>query len=110
MSEQICLALSQAQGHWVRGEADDCWTVTDKDNNTIWAFPRGMDERKVMSAIRLGRKYELEALNIGIAMGKHIAKEIVNLETARLKNQIVSLEEMNGRLSQQLEKHIIGAN
>ncbi len=99
------LELSEAQGHWKLGEN---WIVTDGEGNELWEFPEGMDERKVMSSIRLGRKFELKAFNLGVDFGKEEQKKIHALLIQDLENRVRSLEAMNVELSNQLEAHIEG--
>ena len=99
------LTLSEAQGHWNKGEHDDCWYVTDRHGEKIWQFPQGFDEVKVMSAIRLGREFELKAFNIGIDFGKSEAARIGSIKVAALEGKVRSLEAMNIELSNLLERN-----
>ena len=97
------LELSVAQGHWELGSN---WVVQDAQGEVIWEFPAGMDEHTVMSAIRLGRHYELEAFNRGICHGKSIEKKLAKGYIDRLEGQVRALEQMNTNLSMELERHI----
>lgn len=106
---KILLELASAQGHWARDENDNNWIVQDNNGKKLWEFPPGMDEHKCMSAIRLGRKYELEAFNIGIDFGKKEAARMTNIRIKQLEGDIRSLAIMNETLSEQLDQQITGA-
>ncbi len=108
MTPLTTLTLSEAQGHWAFGENNDCWTVTDNQGNKIWTFPKGFNEEMLMSAIRLGREFELAAFNIGIDFGKSAQSRIGDIEKRRMASEIASLTIMNGTLSEQLQQQISG--
>jgi hypothetical protein len=100
------LELASAQGHWAREENNGNWVVQDERGEVLWEFPPGFDEMKVMSAIRLGRDYELKAFNIGIRFGKEKAALMMASILQAKDNQIRSLEAMNIELSNQLDQLI----
>ena len=105
---KIKLALAFAQGHWARGSNNGNWVVQDESGNVLCELPPGFDEIKVMAAIRMGRRYELEAFNTGIKFGKQKAAEVSRVLLLAKDNQIRSLAAMNEQLSEQLEKQIEG--
>lgn len=102
------LALSTAYATWVMAEHDNMWVVRDEKDNELGKFPKNWTEKDCMIAIRLGRKYELEAFNIGIDFGKSQRDNVFGPIIKRLNAQIEELSGMNERLSTQLEKFIIG--
>jgi hypothetical protein len=102
------LTLSTAYATWVRGENDNQWLAKDKDENEIGRFPAKWNERDCMLAIRFGRKFELEAFNIGIDFGKSEYKRMFDPQVVYLTEQVSALEQMNISLSEKLEKFIIG--
>ena len=104
----ISLDLAYAQASWVKNENNNDWTIKDKDGNKLWSLPGKLNEKEVMSAIRMGREFELKAFNTGIDFGKQEQKRISNLEITNLEQQISILEGMNIKLSNKLEQHIIG--
>ena len=104
------LTLSAAYATWVLDEDDDKWIVRDKDANKIGEFPAKWKEKDCMTAIKLGRKYELEAFNIGISFGKEAREKSLLPIIEQLNIQVKVLEQMNERLSSKLEQLIIGDN
>ncbi len=104
------LALSTAYATWVRGENNNNWIVRDQSGEQIGEFPRHWKEKDCMTAIRLGRKFELIAFNLGIAFGKQKREESLLPAMGKMREQIAVLEQMNVRLSEKLEKLIIGEN
>lgn len=102
------LALSTAYAAWVFAEHDDQWVVYDEAKNELGKLPKHWNEKDCMIAIRLGRKYELEAFNIGIAFGKSSRDKALIPIIEQKDIQIQTLEQMNIKLSEKLEKFIIG--
>ena len=102
------LTLSTAYATWVRGENDGQWIVRNSGGEPLWELPRTWNEKGCMIAIRLGRKYELEAFNKGIDFGKEKVTKITTPIINKLNRDIEELAAMNDRLSTQLEKFIIG--
>ena len=102
------LSLSTASASWVQDEDDNKWIVKDQDGVKLGEFPRKWKAKDCMIAIRLGRKYELEAFNKGIEFGKAVKETAHKPIIAKLSADIKELAGMNERLSTQLEKFIIG--
>ena len=102
------LILAAAYVTWVLGQDEDKWIVRDQKNNKIGEFPRTWTESECMMALRLGRKYELEALNIGIAHGKELREASLLPIIKQLQEQLSILGNMNEKLSNKLEQLIIG--
>jgi len=102
------LPLSLAYATWVRGEDEDQWIVRDSKEKELAKFPRDFDEKKCMVAIRFGREFELNAFNEGVKFGKQETLNAVGPKVDSLLEQIQALEQMNIRLSEKLEKFIIG--
>jgi hypothetical protein len=100
------LTLSTAYATWVDGEK--FWRVVDIKLNTLEKFSNKLSEREIMGVIKFGRKFEVEAFNIGIEFGKSEYKRMHDPEVLFLKEQISALEQMNISLSEKLEKFIIG--
>lgn len=96
------LELSQARARWQRGDAE--WTITDVEDNELWRLSAYLKEKDVMSAIRMGREFELKAFNIGINFGKDQMQAVVSQKDKQIKD----LEAMNARLNEQLTRHIQG--
>jgi hypothetical protein len=104
----ISLDLAFAQGQWVLGEHDNQWRVVNKDGERLWDLPSCLDERGVMSVIRMGREFELKAFNTGIQFGKEKANAIAKTMLSEKDLQIRSLEAMNEELSTHLDRLIGG--
>lgn len=96
------LELSEARAHWVRGDSE--WKITDADENELWRLSAYLKEKDVMSAIRMGRQFELKAFNIGIDFGKDAMASVIQGKN----QQIQALERLNAQLSEQLTRHIQG--
>jgi hypothetical protein len=101
------LSLSTAYATWNIENSTE-WVIRDQDNNELWKFPRSFEEKGCMSAIHMGRKFELEAFNNGISFGKESRDQVYGPKINLLIEQIKVLEQMNVNLSTKLEKFIIG--
>ena len=109
MPSKELLNLSDSQINWVDGVEDNCWVINTPDNEKLFKIPRCVIEAKDAAAIsRFAKKYELEAFNIGVQFGKNELKELFESKMERALLTIKELEEMNMRLSSQLERFIIG--
>ena len=102
------MILSTAYATWVLGEYGDQWVVRDQEGNEVGRFPSKWKEKDCMIAIHLGRKYELEAFNTGIAFCKDTREKVLIPIIEQKDMQIQALEQMNIKLSEKLEKFIIG--
>lgn len=102
------LKLATASANWVQDENENQWTVTGQNEEVLGVLPKSWKAKDCMIAIRLGRKYELEAFNVGITFGKQEAGRVASSVIRKLNNDVAELSAMNERLSQQLEKFIIG--
>ena len=101
------LKLANAYATWVLDENDNKWLVYSKDKEELGRFPAKWDERDCMTAIHLGRKFELEAFNIGIAFGKDKMTNVMKPQLELLNNQVAFLEEQNLKLSSKIEQFIL---
>ena len=87
---------------------DNAWVVFDTSDNELYELPNHLSAKVAMGAVHLGRKFELEAFNIGIDFGKSEMRKIFDVEMKHMEAKCQALEEMNVRLGTQLEKFIIG--
>ena len=101
------LKLANAYATTVRDQNDNKWLVYSKDGEELGRFPSKWDERDCMTAIRLGREFELEAFNIGIDFGKEKMTKVLLPKLEQLTNQIAFLEEQNLKLSSKIEQFIL---
>lgn len=98
------MKLGNARGEWLQGED---WKIMVEEE-VLWTLPRVLDEREVMSVIRMGRKFEQDAFKEGIEAGVAQQKAASDLRESILATQIRALEAMNTQLSEQLERHLDG--
>jgi hypothetical protein len=85
------------------------WAVCEGNTKKeLYTLPGKWNEKDVMTAIHLGRKFELDAFNTGVKYGKTQEKEMTKEAFERMQKTIDELENMNLRLSAQLERFIIG--
>jgi len=105
---EVALELATAQGQWNLGENNNQWRVMTPAGEHLWSFPAKFDERDVMSAIRMGREFELKAFNIGIDFGKEEQREADQQQIGFLEGRVKSLIAMNEQLSEALDKEIGG--
>ena len=108
MSLTSPLALSNATANWVMGENEDQWIITGNDSVELWKFPKKWKVEDCMTAIRMGRKYELEAFNRGIEYGKEEARKQILPHVERRDLEMKALMERNELLSSKLLKLISG--
>ncbi|MEM7706604.1 MAG: hypothetical protein AAF358_13680 [Pseudomonadota bacterium] len=104
----VRLELAYATAQWALGSNDDDWVVVSETGEHLWQLPGKLSDREIMSAVRMGREFELKAFNIGIEFGKKQEKELSERRIAHLEGQIRTLEAMNSELSAHLERHIGG--
>jgi len=102
------LSLSTAYASWVLDTDENKWVVRDQEGKELWKFPRDWDESDCMTAIRMGRHFELIAFNEGIKLGKQELLNTVGPVMDNLRNNVTVLEQMNIKLSNKLENFIIG--
>ena len=55
------LALSEATANWVQDTNGNDWVITGKGGEALWKFPKSVGVKTCLGAIKMGRKYELEA-------------------------------------------------
>lgn len=106
--EKKRLLMENAYATWALGEDDNSWLVRDKDGTEIARLPSHWDEKMCMTAIRLARMAEKEAYDTGLADGKKVATETLKATLGKTDKHIRFIEEQNERLSEKLEKLIIG--
>jgi len=87
---------------------DNTWIVFTNLNKEIGKLPNTLDPKQAMSYLHFGRKFELDALNIGIEFGRKIELEKAEVIFQDLKQQNLFLQQQNEMLSNKLEKFIIG--
>lgn len=87
---------------------NNAWVVFSEQNEELQELPGNLTPKEAMSYVHFGRKYEIEALNIGIGFGKLEERKIALRVVAELKAKIEFLEQQNIMLSTKLEKFIIG--
>ena len=102
------LDLSTAYASWVNGEHDNQWVIYNAQAEIIHKLPAGLNETKVMAAIRMGRIFELKAFNTGIDFGKREKQKMLQPEIDWYKNQTERLKQENERLCRRLETLITG--
>lgn len=83
------------------------WIVKNEKGKKIATFSKELDERQVMAAIHFGRKFELQALNIGIAFQLNKSLKSHQEEVAKLKRVIGEQQEHSDKLAEKLQKFII---
>lgn len=102
------LVLQSAYASWVMAENDGKWVVYDSDGNELGRFPDTWGPKECMIAIRFGREFEKKAFELG----KHVGAEERNKHYQGILKQTDShirfIEDQNERLSEKLEKMIIG--
>lgn len=84
------------------------WLVMSQDNKVLGKLPKDWTVGEAMKAVHLGRKYEVEAFNRGIAFGKETRDRAYKPKMETLNEAVRILSEMNEKLSDKLEKFIIG--
>jgi len=82
------------------------WVVYSGNGDEMHRLPSTLDEKQAMGIIHFGRKFELKALDEGIAHERECNKE----ELEKYRKQIKVLADENIRLSNMLNKLIISEN
>ncbi len=100
--------MENAYAQTVRDEDDNGWVIYDNNGERITVLPQPCDEHTAMAAIRLARQVEVDAYNRGYKLARDAQDHVLNAQNDFLKGQLRSLEAMNERLSEQLERHIEG--
>ena len=79
------------------------WSVEKNiTNEVLFKLPKEWDEGTVFSALAFVKKFELEALNVGINFGVRKMVEKHARETELLNDRISALESANSRLAEKL--------
>lgn len=91
-----------------RDVKDNAWVVFSDKDEELGELSNTLSPKDAMSYLHFARPFELEAFNTGINYGRDL--ENIKSETIfqKMKSDLIILEEMNIRLSKQLEKFIIG--
>jgi len=83
------------------------WVVYNTDKVEIYKLPSDWTEKQVMTAIHLGRKFELQAFNNGVIFQKHKAPEEIKDLRNIVKNLSADREMIineNMKLANELDK------
>ena len=81
------------------------WQVEENETNKrLFSLPKHFSVHDVEKSLEFARKYELEALNIGINHGKKITEDIYKKALVELNAKLESLKQLNERLSEALDK------
>lgn len=91
-----------------RDVKDNTWIIFNSETDEeIGELPSDFSPKEAMSYLHFARKFELEALNIGIRHGRSIEVDASDKIFQSMKNKIKELSVQNMGLSVQLEKFII---
>ena len=101
--ELIFIQNSHVTQHTNANSEKTEWSVQKNESNEeLYTLPKHWDESTVFTALDFAKKFELEALNVGINFGVSRMVDKHNRETAILNDRIKALTEANDRLSEKL--------
>lgn len=101
------MILQTCQAQWNLGADNDCWKISDEDNNILLMLPPGMELHDVADIRRFAMNHEKMAFDEGMEAGK---QAMLAANRAFLKVQadkILVLEHMNEELSSKLQRFFI---
>lgn len=81
--------------------------ITEKE---LGRFPSKLTDKEAFAMLRLIRKYELEALNIGIQNGKERTVKVYDKQIVEYKRKFEIATKENERLAEILDKLTKGIN
>lgn len=102
--------LIPLQTAYIRQSKDvknNTWVVFSECDAELGELPNTLSPKQAMSYLHFGRRFELDALNIGIRFGKGLEHTIAEKKLKQSALRIAVLERQNLDLSNALEKHII---
>jgi len=83
------------------------WFVRQNEtNNDLYSLPGHWKEEDVFTTLDFARKFELEALNVGIRYGNKMSVDTFTTEKNNLLKVIEGLTNSNNRLAEKLGKFI----
>jgi len=103
--------LIKLQKCYIRQSLDvkeNAWVVFSEENEELHELDAALTPKAAMSYVHFGRKFELEAFNVGITFGKSEERKIALKVIAELKAKLEFIEQQNMLLSTKLEQFIIG--
>ena len=87
------------------GNTKSEWLIQqNKTEDNLGSLPKQLNEKEVFSIIAFSRKFELNALNVGIAFGKKKQKETQDKIQRDLLNKIMIAKKENERLATALDR------
>jgi len=107
----MTINLAPLQSAYIKQAIDvdnNIWMVFSEQDEKLSTLPNTLNPKEAMSYLHFARKFEIDALNKGIAFG---IKETADKHEALfqdLKEQNLFLQQQNEILSTKLEKFIIG--
>lgn len=103
--------LIPLQTAYIRQSKDvrnNAWIVYDTDGRELDELSNTFTPEQAMSYLHFARRYELEALNIGINFGKSQQSRVDKDQIIVLKQQVALLEQQNIGLAAHLQNIIEG--
>lgn len=107
MSDNL-IKLQTAYIRQSRDIKENAWVVFSDKDEELFTLSNKLSPKEAMSYLHFARPFELEAFNIGIDYGREIEMERSEDIFKKMRGDLIVLEEMNERLSNQLAKFIIG--
>ena len=101
--------LLNAYTTWVRDKHDNQWVVYNNKNEEVFRFPHTWKEKDCSVAMKFARKFADESHVHGVEDGLAYLTTKTNSILKQTDAHIRLIEEENGRLSEKLEKLIIGS-
>lgn len=106
--KMINLPLKNCRGQFRDGEHDNKWEIVSQEGNSLGLFPAKLKDFEVMGVIHFARDFENKAFEQGKEFGRQAAMAAGKIHLDTQSEIIRELREENERLSNTLEKHIIG--
>ena len=107
MSEFLNLSDAHVTQH-TTSKRKTPWSIeANESNEKLHELPAHLTEPEVFNILHFGRKFELEAFNVGIQLGKKKTVEVYDDIIKDYKNKLGLAIAENERLATALEKHII---
>jgi len=102
--ELVKMAHAHVNQHSKGSEKTDWFIRENATEDLLGELPKKLNEKEVFYILNLVRKYELDALNVGIDYGKKQYKEVFDKETIKLRDNLKAATVENERLAEVLDE------
>ena len=98
------MILQTSQAQWVMGANDNCWKISDVDNNILLVFPNSTTAKEANEVRHFAMKYEQLAFEEGKKAGGDAMLAANHQRMREMSNEILLLRHMNEELANKMSR------